>query len=1066
MDDTIQLALETIKQQKQAIVFCASRASAEKTAEDIAKKISQAQVSNLLHAKETSGQCLNTLASPTKQCKRLAKTLEKEIAFHHSGLASKQKETIEGEFRKGNIKIICATPTLCLAKGTEVWHANGQTPVQKLKTSSRLFVLSQEKLISVKPKQVIKNHNSMNLIQITSVSGHSIKLTPNHKILVKRNSKRELILASECTKKDKVATIGKITVNNTKNPKLSDFIVDNVLPLSDRRLTKDDFYFIGSMLGDGYSGGEIHQGKIRYKGSPSFTSADEESLKEIERIYSSFHGFSKRKKRFGSVGIILTKEKWFREFLCRVGVDVGKEKFIHLALTLSSEEKLAALIQGLFDTDGYVQSGRSIGFSNISLKLIKGLQRSLLRFGIITRMRKRPGKKLNITGKTYHAKEQYEMLIAQNRSILLFHEFIGFRLKRKQLSLNTLVDKISTILYSECMHCNYKIFSDIFSGRTQQQREWGSKKRKIIALLGKSGELGSNQIVDLLGFTPRHKSGRRLNHHYELIAKRKRGLLSKTEWFWSLNKIGMWVYNNYVKKNNNISEFMKRDECPICEEPLHKELRKKWRDSDIEGDIFWDVLRSVEKVDIEEEVYDVVLPDKPQNDHLFVANGFIVHNSAGLSLPVFRVICKSLKRFSGRFGMNWIPTLEYLQMAGRAGRPEYESFGEAIAIAKNEGEKEEIYQRYVCGKPEEIYSKLNVEPVLRMYVLSLIASGVIKDTLQLKDFFSQTFWAHQFEDMYELELIIAKIIQKLQKWEFIFPNELTPSESTVTKKASSLFTSALDLSKSQKKSKAVNVAVFTKSIPLRATLLGRRVSELYLDPLTASELIERMQEAQTRMQNDSQKPGNTKLTPFSYLQAISNTIEMQPLLRIKSKEQEEYTNLLLEKYEQLLQEEPDVFSIEYPDFMNSIKTTYFFIQWINEVTEDHLLDSLGIRPGEIRVKLENANWLLYSCYEMAKVLGLKEQLSALQKLRTRIKYGVREELLVLMKFKGIGRQRARKLFSQGIKSVQQMRLATQGDLAQMVGPKLAASLKDQLGQKVEPIKQRKRKGQMSLTKYD
>mgnify|MGYP002621336173 CR=1 FL=1 len=441
----------------------------------------------------------------------------------------------------------------------------------------------------------------------------------------------------------------------------------------------------------------------------------------------------------------------------------------------------------------------------------------------------------------------------------------------------------------------------------------------------------------------------------------------------------------------------------------------------------------------------------------------------GLSLPVFRVICKSLKRFSGRFGMNWIPTLEYLQMAGRAGRPEYESFGEAIAIARNEGEKEEIYQRYICGEPEEIYSKLNVEPVLRMYVLSLISSGVIKDTIQLKEFFSQTFWAHQFGDLAELEIIVEKIIILLQNWNFInkvvFETEQNIKSNIKQPDPTSLFTSALSLvssSKSNKKKKLQASSIFRSELNLRATTLGRRVSELYLDPLTASEIIERMEYAQNLLKKNI----SSNLTPFSFLQAISNTIEMQPLLRIKSKEQDQYTAVLLDNYDSLLQSEPDVFSVDYPDFMNSIKTAHFFLEWINESTEDQLFNNMGIRPGEIRVKLENADWLLYSWYELARVLNYKEQFSFLQKLRYRVKNGVKEELLVLMKLKGIGRNRARKLFAGGIKTIQHVKNTNQSDLAAIIGQKIAASLKDQLGQKVEPIKKGKRTGQMSLNKFE
>lgn len=462
----------------------------------------------------------------------------------------------------------------------------------------------------------------------------------------------------------------------------------------------------------------------------------------------------------------------------------------------------------------------------------------------------------------------------------------------------------------------------------------------------------------------------------------------------------------------------------------------------------------------------------------------------GLSLPVFRVILKSLKRFSGRFGMNWIPTLEYLQMAGRAGRPEYEKFGEAIAIAKNEGEKDEIYQRYICGKPEEIYSKLNVEPVLRMYVLSLIASGLIKDTKQLNEFFAKTFWAHQFGDLDELQSVIDRVMSLLQDWNFVLLGDQKEGEEVIAPKvnfqkqkkvdenkpgslssssSSSLFTSALELVtklKDQEKNikKANNLSAANQQ--LRATRLGRRVSELYLDPFTANDLIQRLRLAQDRVQTEQKSPKNKKLlTEFSYLQSISNTIEMQPLVRIKSREHEEYNEVLLDHYEELLQAEPDVFDLDYPDFMNSIKTAEFFLRWVNETNEDQLFNEMNIRPGEIRVKLENANWLLYACSELVKVLNLKEQIAPLQRLRTRIKFGVRAELLPLMKFKSIGRSRARALYSNEFKTVVDLKAANQSDLAALIGPKIAASIKEQLGQKVEPIKKGKRLGQLSLSKF-
>ena len=61
--------------------------------------------------------------------------------------------------------------------------------------------------------------------------------------------------------------------------------------------------------------------------------------------------------------------------------------------------------------------------------------------------------------------------------------------------------------------------------------------------------------------------------------------------------------------------------------------------------------------------------------------------AAGVDLPAFRAIIRDVRRF-GIHGMAHIPILEFLQMAGRAGRPKYDKFGEAIVIAQTESDKE------------------------------------------------------------------------------------------------------------------------------------------------------------------------------------------------------------------------------------------------------------------------------------------------------------------------------------------------------------------------------------------
>ena len=115
-------------------------------------------------------------------------------------------------------------------------------------------------------------------------------------------------------------------------------------------------------------------------------------------------------------------------------------------------------------------------------------------------------------------------------------------------------------------------------------------------------------------------------------------------------------------------------------------------------------------------------------------------------------------------------------MSGRAGRPSYDEYGEAIIIAKNEEEKEDLYNRYLTGTPESIYSKLAVEPVLRTYLLSLISINYLTDKEKIFTFFDETLWACQFEDKEKLHSIIKSMLELLQSFGFIILNkEIKPT---------------------------------------------------------------------------------------------------------------------------------------------------------------------------------------------------------------------------------------------------------------------------------------------------
>lgn len=367
--------------------------------------------------------------------------------------------------------------------------------------------------------------------------------------------------------------------------------------------------------------------------------------------------------------------------------------------------------------------------------------------------------------------------------------------------------------------------------------------------------------------------------------------------------------------------------------------------------------------------------------------------AAGVDLPAFRAIIRDVKRF-GPHGMAHIPVLEFLQMAGRAGRPKYDTYGEAIVITQTDSEKEYIIEHYLNGLPEDIYSKLAVEPVLRMYLLSLITARIVHSHDSILDFFSRTFWAHQYKDLDRMEKTIDKVLKLLVEWGFL--QEVAEG--------------------------------------YRATAIGKRVAELYLDPLTAFNLLNRLERAT-----------HIKLKPVSFLHAVSNTLEMRPLLRVKQKEFEDVQQKYALQESYLLEREPSMFEPEYDDWLNSFKTALMLEDWIDEKDEEWILESYDSRPGETRAKIDNADWLLYACHELARLMQYKPLLNEITKLRLRLKYGIKEELLTLIRLEGIGRVRARKLFRAGIKDLGNIREAPLEKLADVLGASVARSVKKQVG---------------------
>lgn len=364
--------------------------------------------------------------------------------------------------------------------------------------------------------------------------------------------------------------------------------------------------------------------------------------------------------------------------------------------------------------------------------------------------------------------------------------------------------------------------------------------------------------------------------------------------------------------------------------------------------------------------------------------------ASGINLPARRVIVRDVYRYETNIGHVAIPVLEVKQMCGRAGRPRYDKFGEAILVAKSEEERQFLMENYLLNETEEIFSKLGSEPVLRSHVLATIATGIANSRESLMDFFDSTFFAHQTSTV-GLEGATDSVLDFLEKEGMVRSDH-----------------------------------------GLKATFFGKRVSDLYIDPLSAI----RLKEALMAYKLDS--------SHFGILHAVCSTPDMLNMY-LRRGEYEVMEEVLMLRGGELLLPPPEDLT-EYEFFLSELKTASALEEWIGEFEEDDVLKRYNMGPGDLKNKVEVGEWLIYSMRELSKIFN-KDAYPELTDLMTRVRYGVKRELLDLVRIKGVGRVRARILFDRGLKSLDDVRLADITDLARLpkIGEALARSIKRQVG---------------------
>jgi helicase len=364
--------------------------------------------------------------------------------------------------------------------------------------------------------------------------------------------------------------------------------------------------------------------------------------------------------------------------------------------------------------------------------------------------------------------------------------------------------------------------------------------------------------------------------------------------------------------------------------------------------------------------------------------------AAGVNLPARRVVIASVLRYDSEYGRNLpISVLEYKQLCGRAGRPQYDTTGEAIIVSESGVNAEDLYDHYVLGSPEPIRSQLSSDSAIRFHLLSNIATVPGMKKPEIHDLFSRTLFARQYRGT-TVKLKVESALEYLEQEDLV---------------------------------KSRNERYI-------ATEFGRRTSLLYINPATAVKFRDALQGVE-------HTADDTAKHALGFLHVIADSPDFYPKLSLRKTDYDQVSMLIQRRGNELL----------YPVSEYDCSRSFWALcWWIEETSEKVLSDKMGVEPGDIHRIVEIANWLVYSLYEVAKLLRRGDLMPELYSLRTRIRYGVKDDLLPLVVLEGIGRVKARALYNAGFTDLPAITKASESKLASVpkIGPTVAGKLKHQL----------------------
>ncbi len=955
-DQLLNIALDSVHSQEQVLIFNPSRRSAVATAERIGKSIeSLIEPREAKHLNDLSSQIVLNLSDPLSS--KLAETIKRGVTFHHAGLNTRQRDLVEKAFKKGLIKVLCATPTLSSgvnlpAKRVVVSSVyrysieEGSHPIKTLeykqmcltKNSTILTPTSDEKIQSLTKGDVVIGyspeaqlvHDEVNevfertakeLYTLKSSLGVELVGTAEHPVWTPLGWRK----ICELKNGDHIAYLNRIE----KRIKIMHML--DLLP-------KEEIY--------------VPNAKWIFDDVKEKTSWGKHKLAKYLGINNpgSLHCYRK--------GLKATKYPWILKL--KDLLNINKQTLYSRVKIVKSRYgntfKVDYLtpefmwLTGLTATDGSISAVKDsrtgsltarIRIFNTNLKILTKAKSILESFNIDVDIKKAQAPNIFLIefGNTLFAK-------------LLLN--CGISWERKTYNVF-----IPDFFYSLDKKLLWAYFSGVFDGDgnlTILKDLYLNSVR--ISTASKEFAIGLHKLLLHLGIlskiTTRSIDNKTILHGKEVHFKAK----------------------NYIvifRKKKDLIKFKENGSITKCEIPeiKYSNYHNVYKRGETKLPFDFIKIKEIKRIDKRIKVYNI----QTKKTNTFFANNFLVHN------------------------------------CGRAGRPQFDNEGESLLLAKQPRAVSWLMDRYILRDPEAVYSKLASKPALRRSILGLIASKVVSTIPDLLYFFEKTFYGFQFEAVF-LEGKIREVVDLFIVWEMIRP---------------------LDANET-----------------LEATLYGRRVSQLYLDPETAATIVEGL--------NGAIQQSRSKIHPVALLDLIVGTPDMVTLSFRKS--DWKTTEKRFERFtSRLVRDVPEAHEIEYEFRLRDFRTVLFLWDWIKELPVERIIMRYKIGSGDVQRIVETATWLVSATVEIAHLKTRSNKkyhilMKAAQSLSDRVKYGIKSDAVSLTRIKGIGRKRARILLDHGIRDITKLLNLTDTELSQFpgFGPELAKTTLKLAKELIEPTK--------------